>query len=410
MATRIYLPRWDGRQAPVTAGVGAAWDRTTNAWRLLAAVTKGATAPLSTVGTDYTKDAAAAGYNVLTAQFVSAPLAAQTISGSFSAVVRAGESASAADATLQVVIRAVSADGATERGVLYPGHAAALNTTADAIGQEMGTAAATRVFPASTALSSLAVLAGDRLVVEVGARFHGINTGVNAFMQLGDATATADHTLASGATTSLCPWVELSADLTFGPVPVTLTPAVASTAAVAVAAAPGPVTVALAPATAAGAAVGLMATPGVVSVTATPAQGTGVALPVAPAAGLVTVVLLPAEGSGGAVALDPVPGPVAVDLAPAAGVGAATIVASMPGPVAVNLLPSAAAGEAIPLDVTPEAVLVALVAAAGAGEAVAVTPVPHVRGQLMLRPYTGVVVRAAGGTVVRPAAGVVVRP
>ncbi|WP_329013218.1 hypothetical protein OG271_04000 [Micromonospora rifamycinica] len=38
------------------------------------------------------------------------------------------------------------------------------------------------------------------------------------------------------------------------------------------------------------------------------------------------------------------------------------------------------------------------------------SPTAHVRGQLVLRPYTGVVVRAAGGTVARPAGGVVVRP
>ncbi|QDY06162.1 hypothetical protein FJK98_02450 [Micromonospora sp. HM134] len=280
MATRIYLPRWDGRQAPATAGFGAAWDRTASAWRLSAATTKGATTPLSTTGTDYPKDGPAAGYNVLQAQFVSAPLAAQTISGTFSAVVRAGESASAADASLQVVIRAVSADGGAERGVLYPGHTAALTATADVIGQELGTTAATRIVPAGTALSPLAVQAGDRLVVELGVRFHGTNTGVNAFMQLGDAAATADHTLTSGATTSLCPWVELTADLVFGPVPVDLAPAAGSGTAVAVTPTAGPVTVNLAPAVGAGAAVALTATPSPVAVALVPAAGIGSAVAV----------------------------------------------------------------------------------------------------------------------------------
>lgn len=365
MATRFYIPRWDGRANDVSPAFGSQWERTTNAFRRLAATTKGATAPTSTTSSQFTKDGAAAGYDVLQMQLVSDPLSAQTISGTVSAVVRAGESASAADASLQIVLRVVSGDGSVERGVLYDGHAATLNATADALGQEMGTTASTRVFPAGTALSSVAVSSGDRLVIEIGTRHHGTNTAVSSFMQFGDASGTADHTLASGATTSLCPWVELSQDLAFGAASeVTLSAATAVGAAEAVVVVPLPVTVVLGPASASGGAVALSAAPGAVSVALTPGQAAGTAVAVTAAAGPATVVLLSAEASG-------------------------------------------LAGEVLP---TPGAVLVELVAAGGVGLAVAVTPAAHVPGQVVARPSSGAVARPGGGLVARPQAGVVVRP
>lgn len=216
MATRFYMPRWDGREADVAPAFGSGWERTTNAFRRLAPTTKGASTPLSTTSSQFTKDGAAAGYDVLQMQLVSARLNPQTISGTFTAVVRGGESATAADASLQIVLRVVSRDGTTERGVLYAGHAETLNATSGAVGQEFGTTSMTRIYPA-TALSPVATVPGDRLVIEVGQRFHGTNTGVSGFMTFGDSSATADHTLTAGVATALCPWLELSADLDWQP-------------------------------------------------------------------------------------------------------------------------------------------------------------------------------------------------
>lgn len=353
MATRFYLPRWDGRAAPATVPFGGQWERTTNAFRLLAATTKGATAPLSTTGGQFTKDGATAGYDVLQAQFVSEPLAAQTISGSFSAVVRAGESATAADATLQVVIRVVSGDGVTQRGVLYGGHAAALNATVGAIGQEMATAAQTRIFPAGTALTSVAAEAGDRLVIEVGARHHGTNTAVNSFIQLGDAAATADHTLAAGATTSLCPWVELSATLAFTPTASTiaLTPATLSLSAASVTAAPQPVTVQVAPAALTMSAAPVGAAPPPVTVTLTPAALalSAVAPTAFSAAAPMTVTLTPAALALTPVALTPSPRPVNRTLTPAALRLAGAPVGLTPLAVTVTLAPAALTLAATPV-------------------------------------------------------------
>ena len=214
MATRFYAPRWDGRAAAVSPAFGSQWERTTNAFRRLAPITKGATVPTSTTGGQFTKDGAAANYDVAQFQFISDPISAQTISGTFSAVFKAGESVATADASLQIVLRVVSNDGLTERGVLYAGHAAALNTTAGALGQEMATSAATRIFNA-VALSSVAALANDRIVIEVGSRFHGTNTAVNSFILFGDNSGTADYALTAALTTTLCPWVEFSANITF---------------------------------------------------------------------------------------------------------------------------------------------------------------------------------------------------
>lgn len=217
MATRFYFPRWDGRAAPVAPPPGTQWEQTANVHRVLAATTKGATAPTSTTSSDFLKTGEVAGWDVMQVQATSDTLdVAQDIAGTFSAVVRIGESGSAADLSLQIVIRVVSQDGASERGVLYGGHAAALTTTAGALGQEAGTTASTRIVPAGAPLAPVSAMPGDRVVVEVGSRSHAAAPGLAAFMQLGDNAATADHALAAGSTSALCPWVELSQDLTFG--------------------------------------------------------------------------------------------------------------------------------------------------------------------------------------------------
>lgn len=220
MATRFYLPAFTGGTAPpVSPGYGSIWDETTSGGqRFVTATTKAATA---LENRQIGETSASATYDVLFHQYVSAPLEAQTISGSLSGVVRAIQSAAAADDSLQVMVRVVSEDGATERAVLYGGHAAALNTTADALGQEIAvTTAATRVIPSGTAITSYTCVAGDRLVIEVGYRSHDTSTTArNSILRFGDPTATGDFALTAGLTTDLCPWMEMSANLTFVPPP-----------------------------------------------------------------------------------------------------------------------------------------------------------------------------------------------
>lgn len=213
MATRFYLPA--SGTAAVSPAFGSGWNTTTGASRHPAVTAKSGTALAN--GTARTKVSQAGAQNVLDRQYVSAPLNAQTISGTFSAWVQGLESTTAADAWLQIVIRVVSGDGATQRGVLYAGSTAtAVSATAGAENQEFGTALASRI-KSALALTSVAAQAGDRLVIEVGYRAITANTNT-ATLRYGDPTGSTDPTLSAGSTsTTTPPYVELSQDLVFQP-------------------------------------------------------------------------------------------------------------------------------------------------------------------------------------------------
>ena len=215
MATRFYVPAVGSTAPSVSPAFGAAWGVTTNAGRAITSTAKSNTTLASTTAASFAETSATA-INVLQRQGVSDALAAQTISGTFSAVFRGGETATAANAYLQVVLRVVSNDGSTQRAILYAGAAVAVNATANAIGQEFTTGSLTRIFPAGTAISSYTCVAGDRLVIEVGQRFDNTTTASQSgYLAFGDPTVGADHTLAAGTSTLLTPWVELTHNVTW---------------------------------------------------------------------------------------------------------------------------------------------------------------------------------------------------
>lgn len=122
--------------------------------------------------------------DTLLVQAISPPLAAQTISPAsawtFKGYFRTVETLGALDARSQVVIRVVSADGATVRGTLYAG-----DTGTGAVTQEwLASSSSSRnaSFPRSVpaTVSALTINAGDRLVIELGFRQHSASseTGV----------------------------------------------------------------------------------------------------------------------------------------------------------------------------------------------------------------------------------------
>ena len=132
----------------------------------------------------------------------------QTITGTMSMVVgKCGETSTGGDAHLAFSLRVMQGDTSTQRGVL-------LNFNTISTEFPLIASAATRIHSAR-ALTSVAGLAGDRIVCEIG--IHAV-TPVNETMQLrfGDPTAAADFALTAALTTDLCPWVELSQNLTFG--------------------------------------------------------------------------------------------------------------------------------------------------------------------------------------------------
>jgi hypothetical protein len=152
-------------------------------------------------------------YNVFFRQYVSDPLAAQTIAGTVTGWIKAAESNLAANANGQLVIRVVSNDGSIVRGTLL----AATTTTGTAPANEFTATLGSRLFPGSGGtLSSVAVQDGDRIVIDIGTRNHNtVTTNYTTTLQFGDNSAT-DHT-AAAQTTTVNPWLEFSQDLLYPP-------------------------------------------------------------------------------------------------------------------------------------------------------------------------------------------------
>lgn len=209
MSARFYLPF--GGTPPVTPTPSSQWVTTTSFVASPTGTAKTNTA--LTAGTARTHSATNLGRR-LDRQFVSGQYGTGSVSGTFSAVVKGVESNALNNAWLDVVIRVVDSTGAVERGVLYAG---SVNTTASATASaenfELPTTVATRIKNAIT-LSPVSMLNGDRIVFEVGAQYNITNnTTYTVTLTYGDPTATADYALTAALTTTLCPWVELSATL-----------------------------------------------------------------------------------------------------------------------------------------------------------------------------------------------------
>lgn len=214
MATRFYLP--SSGAAPVTPTLGSGWEVTTGYTTGPAPTTKSNTAITTVSGVQ--KGSTVANNDRLGRVFVSDRIAAQTITGTFSAVISALESATTADMWFQVMIRVLSEDGTTVRGTLYAGSTAtSASATTTVENAEYGTTFSTRI-KSAIALSSVAASAGDRISIEIGIRGAGTTSTDTFSHRYGDATATADFALTAALTTSLDPWVELSQTLTFMPV------------------------------------------------------------------------------------------------------------------------------------------------------------------------------------------------
>jgi len=150
--------------------------------------------------------------DVLIAQFISEPIAAATITGTVKGIIRTSESNAANDCRAQMVIKVMSNDGTVERGVLLAENAGALSN-------EFATTLTNRKFPlnwagAGTSLSSVIASENDRIVIEIGTRFHVTTTSITASFRLGDSAA-SDNLENETSTNDNRPWVEFSQDLVF---------------------------------------------------------------------------------------------------------------------------------------------------------------------------------------------------
>jgi hypothetical protein len=125
---------------------------------------------------------------------------------------KCAETTSSGDTHLAYVVRVVSGDGATIRGVIGLYHATSTEFPLMA-------SAATRIHNARTnGATAFASQPGDRIIIEIG--LHGVTPALELIqMRIGDPSAINDFALTAGLTTDLCPWVQLSRDVVFGTPP-----------------------------------------------------------------------------------------------------------------------------------------------------------------------------------------------
>ena len=224
MATRFYLNN-------VTYGTSAAVNPSFMGWTSTASAVRLKAETIKHAGVAVTKT-----LNVLSGaseeficfyQYVSNPLDAQTISGTLKGQLRCLESNVSANATVAVGVQVCSQDGTSITGTVL---AISASDDTSATPPEISTSATNRSFndvseSASITLSSLAINAGDRLIIEIGFRELDTTTSRSVTGYFGGATASGDLPEDNTTTTAnLWPWVEFSGTITeLGPTVVTVT-------------------------------------------------------------------------------------------------------------------------------------------------------------------------------------------
>jgi hypothetical protein len=209
MTTRFYLPSTGTAPLPALA-VNTNWELNNGLGRLPCYTTKQDKALFTNTRTW----AATATQQWVWWQFQSLPLTAAynwTTADTVSMVIgKCGEQAAQTDTHLAYVVRIVSGDGATIRGVIGLYHAT--STEYDLIAS-----ASTRIHNARTSgATNFSSQVGDRIIIEIG--LHGVTPTLSSVqMRIGDPTGTADFALTEGLTTDLVPWVQLSRTVSFEP-------------------------------------------------------------------------------------------------------------------------------------------------------------------------------------------------
>jgi hypothetical protein len=199
--TRFYLPS-TGMAAEKSPVYSANWGLNSGAARLKAVMFKQNSA-MTSIGSAYTTLVTVANTYCLCMQYVSDPIAPQTIAGTISGQAGGGEASNFCNGFSAARIKVVSNDGATERGVLLTMGTGATEFT--------NPGPTNRNWPVSTAATVVTAEAGDRIVIEVGFRRDVRNTG-NVYMNLGDNNAT-DLPVDQTTTATNNPWIEFSQNI-----------------------------------------------------------------------------------------------------------------------------------------------------------------------------------------------------
>lgn len=199
MPTRFYL--LDSGAAAVSPQYDSNWEQQGQMDRV-ALVRKNLVTTVTTLADKTITVPITTTQDIGSRQYVSEPLPATRINGTFALVVRCRETANTANAHIAISLRVCSNDGGTFRGTLYSVFATAT---------EFGTTASTRIIN-NVALTEQFAQFGDRLVLEIGVRASGPTAAQSAIHRFGNSAA-SDFALTSGLTTDLNPWCEFSMDL-----------------------------------------------------------------------------------------------------------------------------------------------------------------------------------------------------
>lgn len=209
MATRWYFP-FTGAAA-VSPTFGASWGVTTNAIRRALVTTRINSAVTAVAGV---ADAATGGQ--LLYQGVSAPLAAQTLTGSFKGQVF-GVGVGGAPGSLAVRVAKCSNDGSTVTEIKAFTTSSQSGTGAP---PDINTTAQNRRFEEGNDdfvlnFTDIAISDGERLILEVGYQDNSTNVSRSINLYFGDDSGTDLPEDETTTTATYNPWLEFTHDFTF---------------------------------------------------------------------------------------------------------------------------------------------------------------------------------------------------
>jgi hypothetical protein len=207
MATRLYfsLTSFSG----LTPSYDGAWNYTSEAGRYELIRAKYASPSAITAGTQIGAWSNTAGQSAIDRQYISPPLAAQTISGTLSCMLMVREVATQDNVDRpHMAVKVIDSSGTVVATLLSKGAQTGSSTG------EFSTSMRTQTFANAATLSSYACSAGDRLIVEIGYSNSTSGTTPEAIGNWGENAT--DATLGDNATTtSRAGWVEFSGNLTW---------------------------------------------------------------------------------------------------------------------------------------------------------------------------------------------------
>jgi hypothetical protein len=211
--TRFYFPAAASNTSGLTPSFDAGWNNTAEAARSDLVSSKGSSA--ITAGTQVGAWTATAGQTALDRQWISKPLAAQTISGTFSLMLMTREYAGTDNVDRIITgLYVVNSSGTKVHTLKAIGNS---GTTLEFVANATHR---THTGANAVAITSYSCASGDRIVAEIGYSNSTSATTPEASAKWGENAT--DATLGDNATTAdRAGWLEFSANLTFASTPIT---------------------------------------------------------------------------------------------------------------------------------------------------------------------------------------------